>query len=137
MFSAMIQPSRLLRLWIVGVSLLAGSAIWFSALPWWLCCAIDFGVMIWFYLMWQRHHWNDTRVISFRGDGWFLNLGSEEIRAVLEKEYYLSQWLIVLHFRSLDNQQHTVVILPDSLDANSFRQLRVLLKQLPSAEVLT
>jgi len=55
--------------------------------------------------------------------------GGTEVAVRLEPDSFLSPWCVVLNFRALESGVHySVVLLPDSLDATTFRRLRVRLK---------
>lgn len=60
------------------------------------------------------------------GNRWRLTLhGGDETGAVLRPFVFLQPWLVILHFRCDDGRAARLVLLPDMLDADSFRRLRV------------
>jgi hypothetical protein len=60
------------------------------------------------------------------GNRWRLTLhGGVETGAVLRPFVFLKPWLVILHFRCDDGRAARLVLLPDMLDADSFRRLRV------------
>lgn len=60
------------------------------------------------------------------GNRWQLTLRSgEEINAVLRPFVFMQPWLVILHFRSDDGRAAHLVLLPDMLDRETFRRLRV------------
>jgi hypothetical protein len=60
------------------------------------------------------------------GNRWRLTLhGGVETGAVLRPFVFLKPWLVILHFRRDDGRAARLVLLPDMLDADSFRRLRV------------
>jgi hypothetical protein len=60
------------------------------------------------------------------GNRWRLTLRSgQETGASLRPYVFLQPWLVILHFRRDDGHAARLVLLPDMLDADSFRRLRV------------
>lgn len=60
------------------------------------------------------------------GNRWRLSLnGGVETGAVSRPFVFLQPWLVILHFRRDDGRAARLVLLPDMLDADSFRRLRV------------
>ena len=60
------------------------------------------------------------------GNRWRLTLRSgDETDASLRPFVFLQPWLVILHFRRDDGRAARLVLLPDMLDADSFRRLRV------------
>jgi hypothetical protein len=54
-------------------------------------------------------------------------LGDGQI-ATIASDSYQSQWLVVLRVRLSSGRKHTLVIFPDAMEVNLFRQLRVRLR---------
>jgi hypothetical protein len=62
------------------------------------------------------------------GDHWILRgVNDELIKAELDGRCFITNYLIILFFRS-QNKKYHVVILPDSLEPNEFRRLMVEVK---------
>jgi hypothetical protein len=60
------------------------------------------------------------------GKRWRLTLcGGSESGATLRPFVFLQPWLVILHFRRDDGGTARLVLLPDMLDEDSFRRLRV------------
>jgi Membrane-bound toxin component of toxin-antitoxin system len=60
------------------------------------------------------------------GNRWRLSLRSgQEAGATLRPFVFMQPWLVILHFRRDDGRAARLVLLPDMLDADSFRRLRV------------
>ena len=60
------------------------------------------------------------------GNSWRLILRSgDEIGGVLRPFVFLQAWLVILHFRRDDGRTARLVLLPDMLDGETFRRLRV------------
>jgi hypothetical protein len=60
------------------------------------------------------------------GNRWRLTLRSgRETGATLRPFVFMQPWLLILHFRRDDGHCARLVLLPDMLDADSFRRLRV------------
>jgi len=57
---------------------------------------------------------------------WRLMLRSgEETGAVLRPFVFMQPWLVILHFRRDDGRRARLLLLPDMLDRDTFRRLRV------------
>lgn len=74
-----------------------------------------------------RHPDAVHRVLWPAGDEWHLfTRGGRELVGTLLPESYLRPWLVVLRFKiPLSRTPRSVVIVPDMLDANVMRRLRV------------
>jgi hypothetical protein len=60
------------------------------------------------------------------GNRWRLTLRSgEQTGAVLRPFVFMQPWLVILHFRRDDGRAARLVLLPDMLDRETFRRLRV------------
>jgi hypothetical protein len=60
------------------------------------------------------------------GNRWRLILRcGDEIGGVLRPVVFLQAWLVILHFRRDDGRTARLVLLPDMLDGETFRRLRV------------
>jgi len=81
------------------------------------------------YWQWQKLRLLPRRLIQQDGLGWLLeDQDGRPTVATLLDEGYVSRWLIILHFKMVDAQRRSIVILPYMLDKNSFRQLCVYLR---------
>lgn len=70
-----------------------------------------------------------TTAVWFMGDDWLLTSGDgTSARACLAPQAYVSPYAVVLRFCSAGRRVRTLVLLPDSLDADVFRRLRVRLR---------
>lgn len=62
-------------------------------------------------------------------DGWSFRIGeSAPVKAELLSSSVSSRWLTVLHFRTPESRFQSFLILPDSLNAENYRRLRMILK---------
>jgi hypothetical protein len=103
----------------------------FSGLPPLPAAALALSVV----LSWLRSHRRDVlrrdpdaiaSLIWESGNRCRLLLRSgEEIGAVLRPFGFLQPWLVILHFRRDDGRAARLVLLPDMLDRETFRRLRV------------
>jgi len=60
------------------------------------------------------------------GNRWRLTLSSgQETSAALRPLVFIQPWLVILHFRRDDGRSARLVLLPDMLDGETFRRLRV------------
>ncbi|MBN4079231.1 hypothetical protein JYT26_01180 [Beggiatoa alba] len=80
----------------------------------------------------------DVHKLTWSADGeWLLETtGGELITATLHESTYVHPWLVVLNFRQ-ENKRGllSVVLVPDALDAETFRELRVRLKVAGNSEL--
>lgn len=87
-----------------------------------------------FIWQWRRIRVNDpariVRLVWETDDDWSLYCNdSTELVARLRPQSYESTWLVILHFQLQQGGRRILVILPDMLDRQSFRRLRVRLRQ--------
>ena len=96
-------------------------------------------IVISFIWQWRRTRLNDPariyRLMWEVDDDWTLWCNdSSEFVGQLRPESYESTWLVILRLQLQQGGRRTVVILPDMLDRQSFRRLRVRLRQTRLAE---
>ena len=103
----------------------------FCGLPPLPCFALALGVV----LSWLRTRRREVlrrepeaiqALVWVDGNRWRLTLRSgDETGAALRPFVFMQPWLVILHFRRDDGRAARLVLLPDMLDADSFRRLRV------------
>lgn len=128
-----ILPSRLLALILVTAHALALFAL-FSVLPLWaaVACAVPLGISLGYYLL--RDAWLrlNKSCIGLEPDGEGLAIvlrDGSRLPCIVLKDSVVTPLLTVLRLRPEDGRwARAVVILPDSMDVESFRRLRVWLK---------
>lgn len=124
------RPSPLLVAATVVVTLLALLAIWASAGPLWLRLAIAVGVAIWAAVAVRRVLRPRVRSLSWRGDGGVdLVLAAEapdgrEAQGGVQAARMLGP-LVVLTVRWPPRERAHLWILPDNLDVDTRRRLRM------------
>jgi hypothetical protein len=96
-------------------------------------------IVISFIWQWRRTRLNDParihRLVWEADDDWTLWCNdSTELVGQLRPESYESTWLVILRLQLQQGGRRTIVILPDMLDRQSFRRLRVRLRQARLAE---
>lgn len=96
-------------------------------------------IVISFIWQWRRTRLNNPariyRLMWEVDDDWILWCNdSSEIVGQLRPESYESTWLVILRLQLQQGGRRTIVILPDMLDRQSFRRLRVRLRQTRLAE---
>ena len=102
--------------------------------PWWLVVGLSTAIL--FSLL-----RSNRRYLQYRGyrvirsaeingqDEWRLQqTNGDEVRAELQSSSYIHPKLSVLNFRSEQGKRYSLILLPDGIDAESFRRLRVRLK---------
>lgn len=125
------RPSRRLAIALLFLHLGALGALWLSALPAVILLAGTFLVLLHLRHTWRRHVAlsapSAVRQLSWVGaDDWQLRFASDEVREQsLRKPFYITAWMTVLRF-----DDACVVLLPDALDRDTWRQLRVSLRAL-------
>ena len=96
-------------------------------------------IVISFIWQWRRTRVNDPariyRLMWEVDDDWTLWCNdSSELVGQLGPESYESTWLVILRWQLQQGGRRTLVIFPDMLDRQSFRRLRVRLRQVRLAE---
>jgi len=66
--------------------------------------------------------------LNSTGDWFLINSKNKRIKAILQSTSFLSQYLLILNFSSLESKSYTVLIPRDRIDPDDFRQLTVRLK---------
>jgi len=66
--------------------------------------------------------------LNSTGDWFLINSKNKRIKAILQSTSFLSQYLLILNFSSLESKSYTVLIPRDRIDLHDFRQLTVRLK---------
>ncbi|NNF96564.1 MAG: hypothetical protein HKM94_06540 [Halobacteria archaeon] len=132
--------SRYLILYLVVIHTLALAVV---AAPLNLPVALRFGIavviLLSFIWQWRRtckhHPARIHRLVWEADDDWTLWCNdSTELVGQLRPESYESTLLVILRLQLQQGGQRTVVILPDMLDRQSFRRLRVRLRQVRLAD---
>ena len=103
-------------------------------LPGWLNLAISATLLISFIRTWrlmvQRRHPQAVRTLRW-GEKQHCLLGlhcGREYRLDLCEQVFLTPWMVILHFKSSRYRRHSLLLLPDMVEAELFRKLRVRLK---------
>jgi hypothetical protein len=94
-----------------------------------LCVAI---IASWiFHLRRYRCEHTENRAVIMYGEqeGWRVRIGEgSEIHAKLLGSSVSTRWITILHFRTGQKRFQSFVIFPDSLDAEDYRRLRMILR---------
>ena len=78
------------------------------------------------------------KTIRYRRDGmWVLGYKVKSLLVSLEPEYLITEWLIVLRFKSGQTKRKTILIFYDMLSNRDFKQLRVVLPYIVQAKKKT
>lgn len=100
-------------------------------LPLWLSRILAIGVLCSLVLHLNRYylHYMDGLAIGYHDSGgWYLDDGSDEtLKLQLLPSSVVTPWVVILNFKSANKATRSFVICRDSLDAESFRELRVVL----------
>lgn len=124
-------PSRSLRVWLIVVHIVAIMIIPFMSLPVWTGLIV---LLLMLFSLWRaiRVHitlghpdsvcavqWREARSCQLR-----LSSG-RDIEARLMPQVFMLPWLVIMHFKSDRGRLHHLVLLPDMLEPEVFRRLRV------------
>jgi toxin CptA len=123
-----LKPSRLLRLLLLGIALLALFAIYLATLPGNVQLAL--GAVVASLSGWSWRQVSQLARLRIAADGRLQGLGEvdEWCDADVLGDSFVSVWLIVLRYR-LDGQPLCkLTLLPDSASADDLRRLRVSLR---------
>lgn len=89
------------------------------------------GLLICFSFYYYLQYYSSISKLKFikhRLDGmWVLDFDGKPSLASLEPKYFLTEWLIVLRFKIVNTKIKSVPIFTDSMSAENFKQLRVVL----------
>ncbi|MEE8057366.1 MAG: protein YgfX [Pseudomonadales bacterium] len=103
-------------------------------LGWLLPLAVSIIVLgHWVYSLWRfasprSCHW--IKQMDYRDQGWSLTVAGKEVPADLVQATVWS-WLVVVNFCGEENKRrYSVIVLPDTADANQRRKLRVMLRHM-------
>lgn len=123
-----LKPSRRLGLLLAGMTGLAWMGLWLAALPLWAQLGSGAGVVAL-----ALRGWRGVRVpvrLRLRADGQVQLRGAtgewEDVE--VRGDSYVSTALVVLRYRTANMQTNSLVLLPDSAEAEDLRRLRVSLR---------
>lgn len=90
-------------------------------------------ISIWLAVVLREHCWHlgqaITTAILRTDDSWLLSFdGQEPVKAELLAGCLVQPWLTVLQFKMPDRRRKSLILLRDNMDVNTFRRLRVRLK---------
>ncbi|MGR9106554.1 MAG: protein YgfX [Gammaproteobacteria bacterium] len=83
-----------------------------------------------FYAQRLRHEQGDNRPLILYGEqeGWTFRIGDGPmVHATLLPSSVATRWLVVLHFKTEKNRFQSFVLFADTLDAEDYRRLRMIL----------
>jgi len=91
--------------------------------------------LVLFSLFYYWHYYlylKSLKLIKYRVDGkWILGFKEKPILVTLDKDYMLTEWLIVLRFTLGESKFKSIPIFVDMLPPKVFKQLRVVLPYIP------
>jgi len=129
-------PSRYLALWLFLIQAVAWLVLWQLELNVWCKLVLGAGLLV--YLVYQirqqlcRRGGRAIVEAKLQIDGrWLLSMGNGECKTTtLHPDSFMKPWLMVLHFsrQSMRGGFH-LILLPDSLDRELARRLRIHLRQ--------
>jgi hypothetical protein len=129
-----VGPSRLMAVWLLLVAVAALLVLTQLQLPGWLDLLVTSAVLYGLLMLWRklvrRSHPDAVRSMLW-GEGRHcrLTLNSGQQQAVeLASHAFILPWLVILYFETPLWRQQQLVLLPDMLDVDVLRRLRVRLK---------
>ena len=132
--------SRLLKIYLLVIHTMALSVV-IAPLNLPLVLRLGIGLVIVLSFIWQWRHIRKKyptrihRLVWEVDDDWTLWCNdSTELVGQLRPDSYESTWLVILRLQLQPGGRRTLVLLPDMLDRQSFRRLRVRLRQARLAE---
>ncbi len=125
--------SRTLFLVLISVAFVAMIVIMSLPLPLSVKLAGSLIILIWLVVVLREHCWHldqAIRTATLRTDNsWLVSFdGQEPVKADLLPECLVQPWLTVLVFRMPDRRRKSLILVRDNVDADTFRRLRVRLK---------
>ena len=129
-------PSRYLRLWLLLIQAVAWLVLWQLELNIGYKLVLGVGLLAYLaYLIRQQFYRRGAHAIveaKLQSDGrWLLTLGNGAQKTMaLQPDSFIKPWLMILNFssRSMGGGLH-LILLPDSLDRDLARRLRIYLRQ--------
>ena len=124
------RPSRYLLWWVWAGHAAALAGVWLSGLHWLAATAASVALAASARHDWRHRHWSRApgRIagLRWRDERWFVLVGGDERAVEPLVPGVALPWLIAVRFQRADNRRvHSVVLLPDSMDADAMRRLRV------------
>lgn len=114
---------------MVITHLLAATAVWLAALPWWGSLLLAATVLLHLWQILQKQWFRPgERELRYRGGDWSLRDENGEEPLHPAGEWLVTSWLIVLRFKRADGSRLDLVLPPDSAPPDELRRLRVLLR---------
>ncbi|MDH5189835.1 MAG: hypothetical protein OEW89_01145 [Gammaproteobacteria bacterium] len=126
-----LKPSRLLSTFIISTHTLTLGVLWLSPLQFAINSLLTLVLIISAFLSLKRHVFENHRIQEIIHDSdrdWQLIIGdSKEVYAELQANSYRHPFISILNFKTEDKERYSAILLPDNVDRESFRRLRVLL----------
>ena len=129
-----VRPSRLMAAWLLLVTVAALLVLWLMPIPGWLTLLLTFAVLPGLLMAWRkqvRRCHPDAVCSLVWGEGrqcrLTLHSGQQQVVELASRAFILP-WLVIVYFESPLWRPQQLVLLPDMLDADVFRRLRVRLK---------
>ena len=130
-----IKPDFSIRLFLFQGLIALAAMIVIVSLPIYLLIKVAawLVILMWFVRTAREHCWHREGAIQtaiLRTDEtWLITIkGGEPVRAELFPGCLVQPWLTVLQFRMPDRSRKALILLQDNIDVDTFRRLRVRLK---------
>ncbi len=127
-----IKPSRLLKIYFIILSLLAALAVFLASIP----VAIK-SILIIALLFLVKHLMKQVQPVITRlhlssQNQWKIEVDGQSYPAQLNGECIVTAWFVWLNFRCVNRfgrvRIFRILVLPDNIDKNGFRQLKARLR---------
>ena len=126
------RPSRILLVGGIGAHLLSGGAVVVADLPWWVQAGFVAGIALSLLGFGYRHGSRRGRGfiarIEPRDGRWRLKTGAGAEYWARLTDGYAHPLLVVLNFRLESGGRRSVTLVPDAVDGEALRRLRVWLR---------
>jgi len=136
------KKSTLLILFIVVVHVCAASVLFFLPLEYWMQLLALLAVMVSLIQALCTHVFrtNDAAIKSAewgsKGEWVLLTANGNKVAAQLQVSSYVQPWIIILNFSMSRFRRRSLILLPDTVDPELLRCLRVRLKLLGNVDAV-
>ncbi len=125
-----LKRSKILLYFIIGLHVIALASVMYTVY-FHISINIISGLLVvssFYYYIRYYQNLITLKQISYRQDGmWVLGYESKLLLVSIEPEYMLTEWLIVLRFKTGQTKKRSIPVFVDMLSPEAFKQLRVVL----------
>ncbi|MGH8551183.1 MAG: protein YgfX [Methylococcales bacterium] len=127
------DPSRRVLGFLIAAHLLGLIGSLAAGLPTPVRAALALAVVCSGFFHFRKYRLNRSEarplIVYGEQDGWSFQIGAgPRVHAELLASSVATRWITILHFRTMEKGFQTFLIVPDSLDSEDYRRLRMILK---------